>query len=272
MPIALFSNRDYLKNGIIQAACRNLERDWPPHRHEYYELELFLSGDGYDCIDGNQHRIQRGELYLMSPISFHSVHYDEPTKLINITFPIEMCDANVLAGLFSDKSYVNCHLSYNDISFIQVIANELIDCLPGAQGASDADIGYLRGLLDCILRKVRRLSANASEMQEISPIQYAMLYIQNHFMEPLKLSEVSHVINYSPNYFNTRFKEYTGVSFKQYLSDLRFTVAKQMLERTDMSVAQISSECGFRDTSNFSTGFKQKYGLSPKFYREKKQE
>lgn len=273
MAIEYYSNQDFIENGIIQASFRDGNLNCPLHRHQYYELEIFLSGEGTYCLDDHMYPIRRGELFLMSPISFHDIRCSLPGQLINVIFALEMCDVDVLLGVFGVDSHINCRLSDEELEFIGVLVKELmaqIDSKYTVHEVMTSD--YIRVLLNCILAKVKAVVGGTHNTNKILPIQHAMLYVQNHFGDPLTLENVSKIAGYSPNYFNYKFKEYTGVSFKQYLSDLRFTVARRMLETTNVSVEEIGAECGFRNASNFSLGFKKKYGTSPLHYRERKKQ
>lgn len=272
--IDYFSSQNYIQNGVIQASFRQINRNWQLHRHQYYELEIFLSGEGKYCIDNESYQIRRGELFLMSPTSFHSIEKKSmasPMELISIIFSFEICDADIINNVFFNSSYIYAHLSEDDIAFISTLTRELMTILHGIANISESKhYFYVKALLNCILGKVRSIVGESSQFQKTLPVQCAMLYIQNHFKEPLTLETISKVINYSPNYFNYKFRECVGMTFKQYLSDIRFSMAKRLLENTNMSIAAIGAECGFRDASNFSLGFKKKYGMSPLYYREKR--
>lgn len=269
MSIEYFSNHEFIENGIIQASFRDLNQNWHLHRHQYYELGIILEGEGAYCVDNTMYTIRRGELFLMSPISFHSIEYSAPTKLISIIFALEACDVEILVDLFGVNSYIKCQLSEEDLDFISRLTEELCGQINVTHTIRDTGLTcYVKVLLNCVLAKIKNVMDPTHNMNQIPPMQYAMLYIHNHFKNPLTLESISKFANYSPNYFNYKFKEYTGVPFKQYLSDLRFTIARRLLETSEMSVAEIGTECGFRDASNFSLGFKKKYGVSPLHYHE----
>lgn len=301
----------------LDASCRIPAEDWDIHRHDFYEIELILSGGGVYSIDGTDYPIRRGALFMMSPISFHSVRFSEQTKLINIMFTEEVCDTETLVGIFAEHPYVMYDISPANIRFLQVVAGELISYLhlntyteevsaaysnipapiaevppltavPQASPPVEHDLPaqnsadlfsydntlppgdtYARTLLGCILGKIRNLSGQVPQSRKISSIQHAMLYLQNHFTQNVRLEDAAKLAGYSPNYFSSQFKAYTGVSFKQYLCELRFSFAKKLLEYTAMSISEISAECGYADIADFSSEFKRRSGMSPKHYRER---
>ena len=120
-------------------------------------------------------------------------------------------------------------VSQSDLQFLELLARDLekhlseIDC-------SDA---YAETLLNCVLGKLCTLRTADAQTTKITGLQHAILYLQNHFTEQIKLEDAAKVAGYSSNYFSARFKSYTGVTFKQYLTDLRFSFAKKLLEHTE---------------------------------------
>ena len=58
------------------------------HWHEFYELEVVLSGQGRCILNGNTFEMKRGSISFLTPIDFHSVTTIEadPMEIINIMF------------------------------------------------------------------------------------------------------------------------------------------------------------------------------------------
>jgi AraC-like DNA-binding protein len=124
-------------------------------------------------------------------------------------------------------------------------------------------------MLNAILGKIKDLSPSVPQSSRMHAMQYAVLYVQNHFKEQIRLEDVSRTVNYAPNYFSNQFKAYTGISFKKYVMDLQFSLAEKLLEYTALSVTEICYQCGFRDFSNFMAYFKKRNGVPPNEYRRR---
>lgn len=72
----------------------------------------------------------------------------------------------------------------------------------------------------------------------------------------------------SPSYFSRLFTKSTGENFSSYLSRTKIEWAKQLLETSDLSVAQIGEELGFQEPGYFIKQFKRFEGATPLHYRK----
>lgn len=100
-----------------------------------------------------------------------------------------------------------------------------------------------------------------------SQLQRVIRYINDLLHTHLSLAELAAVVNISPNYFATLFRQTTGVSPHQYVTRRRIELAKQLLKNSHMSHAEIALSVGFANSSHFSTVFRKYTGMSPRTYR-----
>ena len=92
-------------------------------------------------------------------------------------------------------------------------------------------------------------------------------YIREHVAEEISNTEVGAIFGYHPFYVSTVIKEKRGVTLHQYVVAYRMRLAKNMLECTDKTVAEIAEETGFTDASYFTKSFKAAFGKTPKEWR-----
>jgi len=74
-------------------------------------------------------------------------------------------------------------------------------------------------------------------------------------------------LNISYDYFRHKFKEMTGLSPQEYITNKKLESAAIMLSSTFFSCSEIAEKCGFSNSAQFSKMFKEKYNMSPKQYR-----
>lgn len=91
-------------------------------------------------------------------------------------------------------------------------------------------------------------------------------YILQHFREPVTLKELAALIDRSPNYTLSLFKEAVGQTPLEYMHRLRISAAIEMLQNTGLTVAAIAEHLGYYDASYFYKIFKKMTGRSPTSY------
>ncbi len=102
-----------------------------------------------------------------------------------------------------------------------------------------------------------------------APVLLAKRYIRAFFNMPLSLVEISDYVGMNENYFSDYFKKNTGMTFKQYQTELRVKYAKQMLLDKQYSLEDISDAVGYNDVKYFQRVFKRVTGIAPGEYRRK---
>lgn len=98
-------------------------------------------------------------------------------------------------------------------------------------------------------------------------IESARNYILSHFKESISLQQLAMHCFVSPFHFSRIFKTITGESPHQYLSSVRLTHAKVLLEETNEPVSAIAYDCGFNSPEHFVTAFKKYYKINPSALR-----
>ena len=91
---------------------------------------------------------------------------------------------------------------------------------------------------------------------------------QNYANQNTCLNDVAEEIHLSPNHFSTIFSQECGMTFIEYLTNVRVENAKKLLQDSDKKGYDIAYECGFSDPHYFSFIFKKTTGLTPREYRE----
>ncbi len=98
--------------------------------------------------------------------------------------------------------------------------------------------------------------------------EYTCRYVLAHFSENINRDKMAEMVNLSPGYFSNLFRSEVGMSFSDYLIQVRVENAKTLLRRFDLSVEAISKKCGFNSLAHFSRTFKDRCSLSPLKYRK----
>lgn len=111
------------------------------------------------------------------------------------------------------------------------------------------------------------ISCRADKTADIAKL--ADHFFRENLGRTLTLSEMADYLGLSPSHFSSLFRRTTGHSPLQYFNLLKVQQACQLLDHTDMTIAQISLQLGLDDPYYFSRLFSKTMGLSPRAYRSR---
>ncbi|HHW37644.1 MAG TPA: AraC family transcriptional regulator [Bacillales bacterium] len=106
------------------------------------------------------------------------------------------------------------------------------------------------------------------ELTKDTNLQKCIEYISNYFHEDLSIKKVANKVHLSHTYFSRLFKKELGVSFVEYVTNIRVKRAKYLLANTNDTIESIATQVGFNTPNYFSSIFKKQTGMSPSEYRE----
>ncbi|NOU82411.1 response regulator [Paenibacillus sp. LMG 31459] len=132
--------------------------------------------------------------------------------------------------------------------------------------AGSAD-GAVR-ILDHFLARVMELTSSAALTPGSNANMAKLLqYMEEHYAEPLSLTELARHFHFNPSYLSSLFTTYNQEGFKEHLNTIRTGKAAELLRAGEAPISEISSMVGYGDHSYFCKVFKKYTGLSPSGYR-----
>lgn len=102
----------------------------------------------------------------------------------------------------------------------------------------------------------------------MSSLGAVVTYIRAHLDAPLSSTQLAHVAGTSVDTLERRCKRVFGRSPKQLILSIRLDIARELLDETDLSIADIATACGYSDQAAFSRGFTRVVGVPPGRYRK----
>ena len=93
--------------------------------------------------------------------------------------------------------------------------------------------------------------------------------IRQHHDESLTLKFLSHKLGYSEFHTTRKFKEISGMQFREYLRLRRLAFALKEVRDSEKSFLDIAFDYGFSSHEAFTRAFKNSYGITPSEYRKK---
>ena len=238
------------------------------HWHDFYELEMFLSGRGITVINGQSYTFSTGDISFLTPSDFHNLLPEEDVMVLNITFPA----ASIMMADDAEPipSLPTIHLHPEQTVFVRM-RDMVLDIRRELEANAPLSALYVRHLLSCLRIELVRLGVSAYEAGQVSAakdaIPAAIAFLHAHLREPITIANVASAVGFSSGYLGKLFKARMGCSFSAFLTGLRLDCARQLLRYTDRSVTEIAYSCGWNSIGHFLRVFKAAEGVSPRTYR-----
>lgn len=154
---------------------------------------------------------------------------------------------------------------------ISAAARQIVDELGHG---TKADLAFIRKLGTIIVDQAQRVLGGHSG-QHISPdrLQLGRLkavidWIDRHLPMELTNKILAEQAGLSESYFRHVFSRALGSSPSRYVQQRRLERTRELLGSTNMSIANLATECGFVSPSYLTTCFKAKYGMTPARFRK----
>ncbi len=93
-------------------------------------------------------------------------------------------------------------------------------------------------------------------------------FIDENYTLNISVGDMAEHVFLSEGYFTRAFKERLGTSPMNYLIKFRVEKSKELLQKTDLKINNISGEVGFTSTQRFNSAFKKILGITPSEYRK----
>lgn len=129
------------------------------------------------------------------------------------------------------------------------------------------DDDIIKSSINALVVAVNKLPQLASSAQKDDERLVAMKnYIQANY-QTVNLEDVAVNFGLSEPYVSKYFKDKAGITFGDYVSQIRMKKAKTLLKNSTMTIESIAISVGYPNVEHFSRQFKKKYNMSPVQYR-----
>lgn len=125
-------------------------------------------------------------------------------------------------------------------------------------------VGYMQTLYDLILGQLEQKRS----MKNKELIEDVTAYIDAHLAEDLSIERLSELFAISMSHLRKIYKEETGVTIKDTISDKRIARARQLLGDPQHKIQDVAQLVGYLTVQSFAKAFKMDTGQTPGEYRE----
>ena len=274
------------KGKLIQVRPHTRFVHFPKHRHNYVEVIYMCRGTTTHILDGNTVVLEEGNILFLNqnavqeilPAGEHdiAVNFIILPEFFSMVFSVlDMKQGNflkdflidALCGKSRNTSYLYFHVA--DILPIQNLIENMVWTIrneqPNKRRCNQITMGLL--LLQ-LLNHMDRMEAGKG-VYEKELMDMVHEYIEAHYKNG-SLSELSAILGYDLYWLSREIKKRAGKTYKDLLLDKRMKQPAYLLKETTLPVVDIIESIGYDNTSYFYKKFKETYGVSPKEYREGK--
>lgn len=259
--------------------------DLSNHQHvDFSELVIVLNGHATHIVNHEESFIKKGNVFVINGGTSHAFKAPHDFKICNIMYKPEMLksagtDLRTLNGyqaLFILEPFYRSinpyksklNMSISNLEYVSSLISVMIEEYDNKLQ------GYQTMLASRFMELVVYLSRQYDQQEKgvDSSMMYlasAISYIEDHYLEQVTLEEIATRSGISVRHLNRIFRAYYQTSPIAYLQRLRLDRACTLLKRTDLSITEISYECGFNDSNYLTRQFKKTFGISPKSFRNK---
>jgi AraC-like DNA-binding protein len=241
------------------------------HRHNYFQMISFRSGEGRFFLEGREYRLRPGMLFLIKPRQLHGLSASSTVKTLDIKFVV--CDARLKRGLLACAEFImeeGASLS----SLVEKVRWE-----GERRGLLFREMCrmYLVHLLILYIRsnRVRREGECGAEVESdeaagrSSVSRRALEFIRLHYSEDVDERRIARSLGVSDRHLRQRFKETFGATPARYLVRFRLERAKEMIQYSDEALKIVAELTGFNSIHYFTRVFQEITGETPGAWRRR---
>ena len=244
------------------------------HLHNEIELIQVVNGNGLVLKNDKTFVLQSQFLYVIDARNAHIV-YPQPEDCNDYIRNKIVIDADSFVNFYTDTGMGKLLDGLFESAPIPTALTPRIDeiyktVFELCSSAKEENIAFAHGYITELLHLISSYSATESGNEKRDTFQ-KMLDIINKKDGLTSLDEISKALYMDKHYLCHLFKQKTGTTLSEYLSDKIFEKSCKLLEGTSYSIEEISQLCGFSSPASLTRFFKNKSAVTPSQYRRERE-
>ena len=241
------------------------------HYHQNLDLLYVLAGSVDVVIDDKIFQLKPEDMILINSNKRHK--FENSGNLLAIRFEIDYYLLSQTVG--STQILFLCNSVADKNSAYDKLRQQMKEIVKYNYSSGLLDRCYLQSLNYELLHllianfmvktdEAKVLFYNNSDKERIGEIQS---YIQGHYQSAISLNDLAEQMYLTPAYLSKYIKKKFGMTFMDYLNNVRLFHAVDELIYTNKSLTHIAMDNGFCTSAAFNKSFKKVFNMSPGEYR-----
>ena len=231
------------------------EQPHPSHYHQCFEISYIHEGSGYMQTPDDPIPFSAGTIFIIPPSATHRLVSDNGHIATSMLIRNELLSPIRKITCASDTDNKEAEALVNIMTTHNNTLNEYLQYLGKA----------------FVLLLLELIGINELQLDHAKAVDDIIKGINKHFSDPeFKIKSLLTNSAYAEDYIRSIFKEQTGMTPNQMLSETRLNNARNIIlySKTDIPISNIALDSGFDDLAYFSKAFKKRFGKSPSDYKE----
>lgn len=268
------------------------EGNWkmPFEWHEKLEIFYTISGKGKYFIEDKVYTFEAGDLFVINNHELHKSQLidGQPFEALIIMFNPDLAKAVHLEDGMDPLSIFYERHNDHQLRLDKDLQRQFENVFDAMKTEYERKQGYsqriIASLLQWLLVELKRAYEKndplnsvelytGSELKDI--VANVLDYVDTHYCEDIKLSQIAAELCVSPSYLSREFKKETGFSLVEFISSKRIRLARELLLKSNLQVTEIAGRVGYNNVTHFHWTFKKMVGTSPgnfrKMYKQNRQ-
>jgi AraC-like DNA-binding protein len=267
---AIYENRSYASNlPVVAIESRNM--DFYAHWHGDVELICVCEGSLLVGINNEARMLRRGDMAVCSSGDIH--YYDcrglESVLRMIIFRPELIGSAGGWPRAFAfgspflqDKCFEEQYNRFN-CAFETVRQETALSDQVSPMMIRSSLLGLCGTITRAVPAQLLPPDRTARKRHRLKEMQDVLTFIEDNYMENIRLEDAAAVANLSACHFSRLFARVAGTGFKNYLTQLRINRAEDLLKNSEDSITEIAYKCGFGSIRSFNRIFISSRGVPP---------
>jgi len=254
------------------------ELELKDHFHNSFEIIYVLDGKVECRINNKHYTVSRDNFIFINNMETHNLKVLEyPYRRYYILVKSDFFKASVqnpvFSSVFNNRPENFQHVLRNDGEMKDVIVKNLEYLYTEVKSKKEFWEDAAKSILNMVFVLLYRSSPGYFPVHNLGGsgniIVRIQKYIEENYMNPISLDEVSRLFFANKFHISHKFKTITGFTFREYLIMQRISRAKELLLYTDEDVTQVCINSGFNNVNHFIRIFKKMENITPLQYRKK---